>query len=253
MSLLTSLLFSTGYANDISNAISPKGNISSIVFGKPTKIHGQEFKIENNLKDIGQALYLAINYQQWSDVRRFLSVYQKLPGHDVMLVNFAQGGLARHEGNLTLAASLYQKILYQKPNFTRIKLELARVYFEDHKNREAKQIMDELSKQHQLPATVLKNIDDYIKAITQRNRWRSSFSLSYIYNNNINMSPNMKPDCLLVSKGECKIEREIPKAIKEWGSAYHVTLSRRYQLVGHHGIFGRGMIDGEVYPHYHNG
>ncbi|MBD2816307.1 DUF560 domain-containing protein [Xenorhabdus sp. Flor] len=239
-SLLTSLLFSTGYANDISNAISPK-------------IHGQEFKVKNNLKDIGQALYLAINYQQWSDIRRFLSIYQKLPGHDVMLVNFALGGLARREGNLTLAASLYQKILRQKPNFTRIKLELARVYFEDHKNREAKQLMDELSKQHQLPATVLKNIDRYIKAITQRNRWRSSFSLSYIYNDNINMSPNMKPDCLLILKGECKIEREIPKAIKEWGSAYHVTLSRRYQLVGHHGILGRGMIDGEVYPHYHNG
>ncbi|MBC8943646.1 MULTISPECIES: porin family protein [Xenorhabdus] len=247
MSLLTSCLFSTGYANDISNAISP------IVFCKSIKIHGQKFKVENNLKDIGQALYLAINYQQWSDVRCFLSAYQKLPGHDVILVNFAQGGLARREGNLTLAASLYQKILRQKPDFTRIKLELARVYFEDHKNREAKQLMVELSKQHQLPKIVLKNIDGYIKAITQRNRWHSSFSLSYVYDDNVNMSPNTKPDCLLALKGECKIERDIPKAIKEWGSAYHVTLNRRYQLVGHHGIFGRGMIDGEVYPHYHSG
>ncbi|PHM38852.1 porin family protein [Xenorhabdus innexi] len=244
--LLASFFFSTGYTKDRVNTTSPQNDISSIV------IHGKAFQVENNLRDIAQALYLTVNYQQWPDVKRFLTAYQKLPGHDAILINFAQGGLARSEGNLTLAASIYENILRQKPDFTRIKLELARVYFEDQKNREAKQLMDELSKQEQLPKIVLKNIDGYIKAIAQRDRWRSSFSLSYIYDNNINMSPNMKSTCLLFIDGKCKVEREIPKGIKTWGSAYHGTLSRRYQLAGHHGIFGRGMIDGEFYPYYHD-
>lgn len=204
------------------------------------------------LKDIGQALYLAINYQQWRDVRRLLVAYQKLPGYDPLLVDFAQGGLARLEGNLTLAASYYQKILRQKPNLTRIKLELARVYFEDHKNREAEQLFDGLSKQRQLPETVLKNIDRYIKAISLRNGWRSSFSLGYVYNDNINISPNQEPICLVFKEGKCVYKRKVPKAIKEWGITYNATLSRRYQLIGHHGLFGRGLIYGENYHHYHD-
>ncbi|PHM54420.1 porin family protein [Xenorhabdus sp. KK7.4] len=249
--LLTQLFFSTGYASNISNAILPKDDISSIV------IDGQKFKVENNLKDISQALYLTINYQQWSDVKRFLAAYQKLSGHDAVLINFAQGGLARNEGNLALAASLYQEILRQKPDLTRIKLELARVYFEDQKNREAKQLMEELSKQKQLPKIVLKNIDGYIKAIEQRDRWRSSFSLSSVYDDNINMSSRRSKYVYILDDkcegNECIVKMEAPKRIKALGNAYNGTLSRRYQLVGHHGIFGRGMFDGEFYPQYHDG
>ncbi|MDE9571643.1 hypothetical protein KKJ16_22230, partial [Xenorhabdus bovienii] len=91
--------------------------------------------IESSPKGIGQALYLAINDQQWRDIRNLVVIYQELPEHNPLLVDFAQGSLARLEGNLALSASYYEKILRQQPNSTRIKLELARVYFEDHKNR----------------------------------------------------------------------------------------------------------------------
>ncbi|MDC9588648.1 porin family protein [Xenorhabdus sp. XENO-10] len=230
----------------ISNTTSTKSGTSSIV------IYGKKFKVENNIKDIGQALYLAINYRQWQDVRRFLIAYQKLPAHDPLLIDFARGGLAHFEGNLALAASYYQKILRQKPNFTRIKLELARTYFEDHKNRESGLLFEEVSKQHQLPKMVLKNIDSYLEAITRRNGWHGSFSFGYTYGDNINMSPNQKPICLLSKEGKCVIERKSPKPIKDWGVTYSATLSRHYQLIGHHGIFGRSLIYGENYRHYHD-
>ncbi|PHM23337.1 surface lipoprotein assembly modifier [Xenorhabdus ehlersii] len=216
-------------------------------------INGQTFQVENNLNDISQALYLAINHQQWSDVKRFLTTYQKMPGHDVMLVSFAQGSLARFEGNLDLAAYHYQQILNQQSDFTRIKLELARVYFEDHKNRESEQLFTGLSKQHELPETVVKNIDSYLKAIALRNGWRGSFSVGYAYNDNVNMSSQSPPTCLIPNpNGGCHKERHIPKAIKAWGMSYDATLSRRYQLSGHHGIFGRGLIYGENYRDYHD-
>lgn len=216
-------------------------------------INGQTFQVENNLNNIGQALYLATNHRQWPDVRRFLTAYQKLSGHDVMLVSFAQGGLARFEGDLDLAAYHYQKLLNQQPDFTRIKLELARVYFENHKNREAEQLFVGLSEQNPLPETVLKNINSYLKAIALRSDWRGSFSVGYAYNDNVNMSPDQEPTCLTYKPdGGCYEELHIPKAIKKWGMSYDATLSRRYQLSGHHGIFGRGLIYGENYRDYHD-
>ncbi|WP_152669836.1 MULTISPECIES: porin family protein [Xenorhabdus] len=230
----------------IPNAISTKEVTSLPV------IPGQELKGANNLKKISQALYLAINYQQWQDVRRLMLIYQKIPGYDPFLIDFAQGGLARIEGNLALATSYYQKILRQKPNFTRIKLELARLYFEDHKNQESAQLFKEISEQYQLPEMVLKNIDSYLAAVTQRNGWNGSFSLGYIYDDNINMSPNQKPICLFYKEGTCVVERKVPKPIKAWGGTYNATLNRRYQLAGHHGVFGRGLIYGENYRNDHD-
>ncbi|MBD2795735.1 DUF560 domain-containing protein [Xenorhabdus sp. 18] len=216
------------------------------------RIHGQKIKVSSNLNEIGQALYFAINYRQWRDVRRLLLAYQKLPGHDPFLIDFAQGRLAYREGNLALATYYYQKILRQKPNFTRIKLELARVYFEDQKNRESKQLFEGISQQQQLPEMVLNNIDSYLAEIALRNGWQSSFSFGYTYDDNINTSSNQKPICLLSTEGKCIIKREVPKPIKAWGGTYNAALNRRYQLVGHHGIFGRGLIYGENYPHYHS-
>ncbi|MBD2820281.1 DUF560 domain-containing protein [Xenorhabdus sp. 42] len=214
-------------------------------------IDGQPFKVENNLSDMGQALYLATNHRQWPDVRRFLAAYQKLSGHDEMLLHFAQGGLARFEENFDLAAYHYQQILNQQPDFTRIKLELARVYFEDHKTREARQLFSVLSEQSQLPETVLKNINSYLEAIALRNSWRGSFSAGYGYNDNVNMSSDSgairycgEKSCVLV---------QVPKAVKAWGLSYDAILNRRYQFVGHHGIFGRGLMYGENYRHYHDG
>ncbi|AYA41620.1 DUF560 domain-containing protein [Xenorhabdus nematophila] len=216
-------------------------------------INGQTFQVGNNINDLGQALFLAINHQQWPDVRRFLAAYQKLPEHDAMLVNFAQGGLARLEGDLDLATYHYQQILHQQPDFPRIELELARIYFEDHQNREAKQLFTGLNEKQQLPAAVLKNINSYLEAIELRTGWRGSFSAGYAYNDNVNMSSNHGPICLSYSMGICTKKQQVPKAIKAWGMSYDATLSRRYQLSDHHGIFGRGLMYGENYRNYHDG
>ncbi len=226
--------------------ISPQKGVSWLV------IHGQKLKIRNNINDIGQALYLAINDQQWQEVSYFLAIYQKMPAHDPLLVYLAKGALARIQGNVALAIAYYQKILHQQPNFTRAKLELARLYFEDQNNRASEKLFKEISQQHQLPKMVLKNIDRYLQAINQRDGWHGSFSFGYAYDDNINMSPNQKASCLVFKSGKCVLERHIPKPIKEGGETYNATLSWHYQLVGHHGIFGRSLIYGEHYPHYHD-
>ncbi|WP_340609291.1 porin family protein [Xenorhabdus bharatensis] len=215
-------------------------------------IDGKKFQVENNLDNVSLALFLAINHQQWPDVRRFLTAYKKLSEHDVLLVNFAQGGLARFDGNLDLATYHYQQILSQQPNFPRVQVELARVYFEDYKNREAERLFAELSEKKQVPESVLKNINSYLEAIELRNSWRGSFSVGYAYNDNVNMSSNRNFACLKINENQC-IQQQIPKAVKAWGMSYDATLSRRHQLSGYHGIAIRGLIYGENYRNYQDG
>ncbi|WP_426578325.1 surface lipoprotein assembly modifier [Xenorhabdus stockiae] len=214
-------------------------------------INGQKFQVEDNLDNVGFALFLATIHQQWPDVRRFLASYKKLSGYDSMLVNFAQGGLARLEENLELATYHYQQILNQQPDFPRVQLELARVYFQDHKNREAERLFSELSEKKQVPEAVLKNINSYLEAIKLRNGWRGSFSAGYAYNNNVNMSSNQDFACLKINEEQC-IQQQIPKAVKAWGMSYDATISRRHQLFGNHGIAIRGLIYGENYYNYHD-
>ncbi|MCC8380433.1 porin family protein [Xenorhabdus sp. PB30.3] len=216
-------------------------------------IDGKKFQVENNLDNVSLALFLAINHQQWPDVRRFLTAYKKLSDHDVLLVNFAQGGLARFDGNLALATYHYQQILSQQPDFPRVQVELARVYFEDYKNREAERLFSELSEKKQVPKSVLKNINSYLAAIELRNSWRGSFSVSYSYNDNVNLSPDQEPVCLRFKANKCINQRQVSKAVKAWGMFYDATLSQRHQLYGHHGIAIRGLIYGENYRNYQDG
>ncbi|PHM66155.1 hypothetical protein Xsto_01380 [Xenorhabdus stockiae] len=216
-------------------------------------LNGQKFQVENNLHDIGLALFLAINHRQWPDVRRFLTAYQKLSDHDVLLVNFAQGGLARFDGHLDLSAHYYQQILNQQPDFPRIKLELARVYFEDYKNHESERLFTELNEKKQLSEAVLKNINSYLEAIALRNSWRGSFSAGYAYNNNVNMSSDQDATFLGFTPDGSIVKRQIEKAVKAWGMSYDATLSRRHQLSGYHSLVIRGLIYGENYRNYQDG
>ncbi|WP_054475151.1 porin family protein [Photorhabdus heterorhabditis] len=219
-------------------------------------LNGLTFSVENNVNDIGQALYLAINHQQVKDVERFLSMYQKLPGHDTQLVYFAQANIARSQGDLVTAEQHYQTILHKQPDFTRAKLELARVYYENQKNKEARLLFNEISadnhnNENKLPPAVIKNITSYQDAISLRNSWRGSFSVGYIFNDNTNMSPNQPPVCTeYYANGSCRTERKLPLAKKANGMSYDATLRKVYPLSGHHGIFLRSMTYGESYRHH---
>ncbi len=58
-------------------------------------IDGQTYSVGNNLDELGRAVYLSIERQQWPQARDYLRRYTALPGHDPMLTAYAKGGLAR--------------------------------------------------------------------------------------------------------------------------------------------------------------
>lgn len=150
------------------------------------------YKVNNNINEMGMAIYIALNRGQYHDVQRILPYYQKLPEHDYLLVKFAEAQLARIDRNYTKAISDYQQILTLKPDFLRVELELARTYYEDKQNKEAlllfKIILGKYAKQ--LPPNVSIVIGQFTTELNKKSRWSGSFSTGYGYNSNINQVPN---------------------------------------------------------------
>lgn len=100
-------------------------------------IDGQSYQVNNDVNDIGQAIYVALTRNQYEDVARFLPYYTKLTDHDDLLVKYANAKIAYKNKNHQKAINYYQHILQKNPDFLRIELELARVYYESQQNKEA--------------------------------------------------------------------------------------------------------------------
>lgn len=60
---------------------------------------GKKYKINNNVNEMGMAIYIALNKQQYTDAARLLPFYQKLKQHDILLVKFTQAEIARSKRN----------------------------------------------------------------------------------------------------------------------------------------------------------
>ena len=95
---------------------------------RPTlTLDGQTVRVERTVDDLGQALYLSLQHQQWQAAAAFLAEYIELPGHDPLLRHYAQGALARVAGDHSRAAQAYEALLAAQPDFLPARLELARV------------------------------------------------------------------------------------------------------------------------------
>lgn len=214
-------------------------------------IDGRTYTVAHNVSAIGEALYIAVMRKQWVDVRRFLKGYLALPGHDPMLVLYARGALARTDGDSAAAERDYRALLTLQPHFLPGQLELARVLFENQEDRDAAalfgQIEGELDARDPKAAGVRKTIDSFLKALAQRRAWQGSFAFGPTWNDNLNQS-SASDTCLLAGpQGLCLVERRIPAAVADRGLDFEGTLSKRFPLQGHSGLYLRTVTYGDIY------
>ncbi|WP_133405989.1 porin family protein [Parashewanella tropica] len=198
-------------------------------------INGRTYHVNNNVNELGRALYLAVQHKMWPAVKEFLPRYQAIVTHDLMLVLYAEGGLARHAGNLTQAENKYRQLLILKPDFILAKLELARVLFENHKNNEAAKQFAEIEKfiPKYDPKTqgVQATIAAYSKAIRNRDEWHGFFSFGPSFDSNINQASGLT-DRVLTS----------PFVTPSMGVGIETSLERRWSLSNHNGIQWRTLL-----------
>ena len=62
------------------------------------ELDGQTYSIGGNVHDVGRALYLSIQRQDWPGAARFLDVYLRFAARDPMLVAYAEGGPRERRG-----------------------------------------------------------------------------------------------------------------------------------------------------------
>lgn len=218
---------------------------------RPTiTIDGQTMRVERTIDDLGQALYLSLQHQQWQAAAAFLSEYIELPGHDPLLRHYAQGALARVAGDHRSAAREYEALLEAQPDFLPARLELARVYAEDQRDREAAALFAAIAAgiDSDDPATagVRARVDGYLAALQARQRWKGAVAAGPAWSDNINRSSASRT-CLFGVGDNCIIERTLPEAQHAVGLDYDASLERRWALAGHHGLYVRGLAFGQAW------
>ncbi|MGR3808425.1 surface lipoprotein assembly modifier [Pasteurella testudinis] len=212
-------------------------------------LDGQSFEVENNAEAIGQALYIALNQNLWHYVAPFLSRYKTFPTATKELIWFAEGALAREQKQLDQAEHYYRLLLNAQPDFVRGQLDLARILFENHKNREATALFTQL-RQAGLPPTIEQTLQQYQYSVKQRDEWQGTLSVGYQYSANINQS-SRKNSCLLMSNHRCLVERTAPTALNAKGWRYDLALQKHTSVSGNHGIQFSLNSYGQFYPHQH--
>lgn len=223
-------------------------------------INGQIFAVEKNQDDLAKALYLAVMQKQWGNAAVYLKHYQQYQDYDQALTDFAEGALARAQGQLKLAEQKFQSSLDKQPNNLICELELARVLFEQQKNKEAARLFTSIqnklgqSDRAVIPPEVEQTVNLFVKALDQRDSWQGSVVIGPSYATNLNSSSEQSKTWTLFGiddKGNAtpiqEITRGSPKAASATGMDYEASLMKRFSLYGNHGVSLRGLAYGQSY------
>lgn len=90
---------------------------------------------------------------------------------------------------LVQAVDAFRAILVNNPGLVRVRLELARTFFLQEKDRLARQEFERVLASNP-PAPVQANINNFLEKIKSRRRLRTSLSVDVIHNSNINNAPS---------------------------------------------------------------
>ena len=195
--------------------------------------------------DQGEALFNAVNRSDWQTVRSLLDSYTRQTEYDPDIALFARASLARGEGRWKTAKQDYETLLQRHPDFTRGRLDYARLLFDGRLNREAAAEFARLQNED-LPEAVKENIAHFQDALNQRQSWQGSLSVGAVHNSNINEGSG-KVWCKTEIAGECWEEFSGDKPISANGIKYEAAAVRRWQIKGHHGIAARVIGYGRFY------
>jgi hypothetical protein len=225
-------------------------------------INGETIAVPETIEDVGRALYLSVMNKQWQAVKMYLDAYQRLDHHDPSLVFFSQGALARIQAQPELAEDKFQQALALQPQNAILKLELARVWTELQKNRDAEQLFQQVKNQlaissDQAAINMINNIESYLRGLKQRDAWQGSVAFGSRYATNINSSAQQSTTVTfyLTDSNGTRIPyysytRQSPSAVDTEAFDYEATLMKRWSLSGNHGLRFKALAYGQSYQDY---
>lgn len=206
---------------------------------------GRSYRVDDSLQALQPAIYMAINSNQWTLLPDFIARYQRLPGHRAALVAMANSLLARYQGDYPEALQQMESAQALEPRDPRIRLELARLWFEDYQDARAREGFAEILGAG-LPEHARMLVQQYQQALDIRADWHGSLALGAGYNDNINQG-NGHYSCLSAFAGLCLFERRMPEAVGSSVLKYELSAQRRYNLFGNHNLHLSPVSYGNYY------
>lgn len=134
-------------------------------------------------------LQRAIAEGQWEAAEKELAALTGRIDVDPTEVLFLTGLVALGQKQFDRAADSYRRILDQRPDLARVRLELARTLFEKRDDEGARYHF-ELALSAGLPPVVETNVRRFIDMIRQRRNWSLDVGLGVVPDSNINMGAN---------------------------------------------------------------
>lgn len=206
---------------------------------------GQIYEVQNTPQDLEPAIYIALNTGQWDRLLEFIGRYRLLRDSKPELLGLAEGLLARQQGDYPHALQHLQAAHAANPANARIRLELARLQFEDNRDADARASFEQ-ALQADLPDYGRELTRQYLEVLQQRAGWHGSLAVGLGHNDNINQA-NGYDSCLSEFMGICLFERVMPEPIGSNMVSYEAALERRFNLAGNHNLLVRPLSYGSFY------
>lgn len=137
-----------------------------------------------------RALLPAVSQGNSDNVALLYPIYQQIPSqyHDPLLIKWAEAILAKKRNDHPQAISLYREVLSAQPTIIPVRFQLAIALFENNELDAAEDQFQKL-RAEKLNEQVQAVINQYLFAITKRDRWTFSGGTTYLNDPNINNAP----------------------------------------------------------------
>lgn len=223
----------------------PEQRLKQPTTENPTQTQFSLAELKQNPALTEHLLNLALVRKNPELIEKLLKIYRTFAQQDKILVQFAEALLAQNRGDLTTSIAIYQQILSQRADLNPIRIELARVMFENYQYQQAKNLLQQAKQDPDLPPDVAQYIQAYLAAIEKRQAWQWDFSAYYAREENVNKAASSPIIDNPYLKGLRKNPSMLPQ--KAEGVGYNVDLSKQSNITGQHFLLFENNLNGRFF------
>lgn len=138
-----------------------------------------------------RGLLAALLNHNVQDVMFLLPIYQNQPmdNQDMMIVHWATGMIAEHQGQYQRAIEYYERASRDDRHIAALYFQLAIVLFNDKQFKEAERYFNQLLTLN-LPSHVAEVVKAHLQAIHQYHQWQTYGGANFLQDKNINNAPD---------------------------------------------------------------
>ncbi|MCG8156455.1 DUF560 domain-containing protein [Brenneria goodwinii] len=195
---------------------------------------------------LSRMMMVSLLKQDIRAIRVLYPIYIRLPGHDPLMARYAEGEIARDDGDFGTAIEKYRAILDQDETLSMVRFSMAIALYVDNQLGPARREFATLAQDSQTPEGFRQTIAMFQAGIDRQTGWKMDASVSYVSDPNVNNAPD---------------QRYIDTAYGRWtlparqsahGVKYYAGLRRDTPIDGHFYWRNQAYVFGKSYWDNHD-